>query len=194
MPAPAQDPGSPPPALAPGQAGDQPAQAPGAAATDPAQAPGVRNDPLVVAGPVPTPTPPTLLQIALEHDAAEELGTREMEVFAYGTTAAAARAISESGFETAQGNFGGKIFAATSLLAARVFAARRVTNVKGSSPGVVGFALPRNVANMLRQRRQLEFTQMTNPPPELKDSRGQCEFASSAIDTLNSYGFFFVIE
>jgi hypothetical protein len=54
VPAPAQDPSPPAPALAPGQDGAQPAQAPGAAGTDPAQAPGQRNDPVVVAGPVPT--------------------------------------------------------------------------------------------------------------------------------------------
>jgi hypothetical protein len=93
----------------------------------------------------------SLLQRARDAGVGDEIDGA-VEVFAYGTTDASAKStVSNSGFDTGGGNFGGRRYAATSLDTARVFAARRVTNVtkkdmkphQRPKPGVVGIALPK---------------------------------------------------
>jgi hypothetical protein len=127
----------------------------------------------------------------------------EVEVFAYGTTDATAKStVSNSGFDTGGGNFGGRRYAATSVDTARVFAARRVTNVtkkdmkphERPKPGVVGIALPKATADRLKQQRLIRSEPMTDPPPELKDRPTQWVIEPGAIETINADGFFFRID
>jgi hypothetical protein len=141
-----------------------------------------------------TAAPRSLAQLARDAGVADEI-EGEIEVFAYGTTRdAATNIVDNAQFAAKGGNFGGRMFAAGNVDTARVFAARRVTQVAGSEPGVVGFALPKSTANLLKQRRLLRLERMTDPPPELVNSPNQWVLEPGAAEFINRDGFFFLIE
>ncbi len=141
-----------------------------------------------------TAAPRSLAQLARDAGVADEI-EGEIEVFAYGTTREAATTIvDDAQFAAKGGNFGGRMFAGGNVDTARVFAARRVTQVPGSSPGVVGVAIPKSTANILKQRRLLRLERMTDPPPELINNANQWVLEPGAAELINRDGFFFLIE
>ena len=112
----------------------------------------------------------SLLQRARDAGVSDEIDGA-VEVFAYGTTESSANStVSNSGFSTGGGNFGGRRYAATNVDTARVFAARRVTNATKPNMkpadrprrGIVGIALPKATADRL---------QATAPAPRRADDR-----------------------
>jgi hypothetical protein len=150
--------------------------------------------PAAPAPPQPAAAPRSLMQHARAAGVADEIDG-PVEVFAYGTTReAATKTVDNSGFNTGGGNFGGRRFAATNVETARVFAARRVTQVEGSTPGIVGVALPKATFDRLKQQKLIRFEHMTDPPPELVNSPGQWIIEPGAVPSINDDGFFFVIE
>ena len=136
----------------------------------------------------------SLLQMARAAGVADEI-EGAVEVVAYGTTQdTATGVVKNSGFGESGGNFGGRMFLAPNVETARVFAARRVTQVPESTPGVVGIALPKDVFDSLRQQKLIVFTRMTDPPPELVGSPGQWVVEPAAVQQISDHGFFFKIQ
>ena len=140
------------------------------------------------------PQAPSLLQRARAAGVGDEI-EGPIEVLAVGTTRdSATKTVEGSALPTGGGNFGKRMFAASNVETARVFAARRTTNVPGSSPGVVGIALPKPTLETLKQRGLIHFEHMTDPPPELAGSPGQWVIEPDGIKAINDDGFFFLIE
>ena len=137
---------------------------------------------------------PSLLQRAQAAGVADEI-EGPIEVLAVGMTRDSATKTVEGGaLPTGGGNFGNRMFAASNVETARVFAARRITKVPGSSPAVLGIALPKAMFETLKQRHLIHFEHMTDPPPELAGSPGQWVIEPDGITAINDSGFFFSIE
>jgi hypothetical protein len=138
----------------------------------------------------------SLLQLARQHGVADVID-EEIEVFAVGTTDKAADGLAADGFTGTGGNFGGRVFAAADLDTARVFARRKVSNVKGAAPAVVGVALPRSTVVQLRKQGLLKLEPIADPPPELAKGARQWVFEPAAVPHLSvekGDAFYFRIE
>jgi RHS repeat-associated protein len=139
---------------------------------------------------------PSLKQQAEEAGVRDVIEEGEFEVFAHGTTAAAAEELisSQGGTLSAgAGNFGGSFFTVPSVEVAEVFAARSAGRIAGQEPAIVGIALPRSISNQLRTPTEglLRLGPIENPPPGVPPSAQQWIFQPGAFDALKNQGFFF---
>jgi hypothetical protein len=138
---------------------------------------------------------PSLLQLAKAANAAEEI-EGDMEVFAHGTTSEVAYEMIETSggnLSASGGNFGGQLHTVPDPAVARVFAQRTAGRTPGGRPSVVGIALPRKVAEMLKRSGLLRVNPIDNPPPGVAPGAQQWIFQPGALTYLQKYGFFFSI-
>jgi len=147
-------------------------------------------------GKAQAPAGPSLLQLAQKAGVAQDI-EGEVEVFAHGTSSKVAREMIESSGDSLSansGNFGGEFHTVPNASVARVFAQRTASKIAGEQPAVVGVALPRRVADMLRQRGLLRVDPIQNPPPGVGAGTQQWVFKPGAFPYLKQYGSFFPIQ
>jgi hypothetical protein len=92
------------------------------------------------------------------------------------------------------GNFGGQLHTVPSLQVAEEFAARTAAKAGTTETGVVGIALPKHIADMLRSRGLLTRSPIQNPPPGVSAGAQQWVFQTGALKALQDYRFFFRIN
>jgi RHS repeat-associated protein len=140
-------------------------------------------------------TKPSLLKLATGAGAGEEI-EGQLEVFAHGTIAPAAKEMIESqggSLSPTGGNFGGRFFTVPDVGVADVFAARSAQRA-GEEAAVVGVALPRTFTDQLREAKLLTLGPIDNPPPGVSPGTQQWVFEPGALLDLANKGFFFLIK
>jgi hypothetical protein len=144
------------------------------------------NIPSVVKKPAP------LLLRAMEAGVKEEI-EGEIEVFLHGTTRRSADRLLDQGdsLSSTGGNHGGALHTIPDANIALEFAKRSATQVPGETPVIVAIALPKKIADSLRNRRLLYSTAISGPPQGVREFTPQHIFDRNALDTLKQQGFFF---